>query len=147
MTEEEKKEVRRIRRKARYEANREEELAAAKLWKINNPEQHRETRKKYETVKNKWYTDLKETLSCEHCGENHTACIDFHHKDPHDKEIAVSDALRMRWPEEKVRAEIAKCMVLCANCHRKLHYNLRLGIPKSKSKEEKFKEKQLELSL
>jgi predicted HNH restriction endonuclease len=29
---------------------------------------------------------------------------------------------KAQWPLERVREELAKCELLCANCHRKLHY-------------------------
>jgi hypothetical protein len=65
---------------------------------------------------------LSEILSkgCVACGENHPACLDFHHTDPGNKEFNVAWALRHRSTEAVVR-EAKKCIVLCANCHRKLH--------------------------
>jgi len=67
-----------------------------------------------------WFIELKSKLKCEVCGENHIACLDFHHKNPSEKEITVS--LAAMYSKTKVLNEIEKCIVLCANCHRKLHY-------------------------
>ena len=54
---------------------------------------------------------------CEVCGEKETACLDFHHTGEKDK--TVSQMLGMS--DKRVRDEIAKCVILCANCHRKHH--------------------------
>lgn len=60
---------------------------------------------------------------CQICGYNKCiGSLDFHHKDPQEKDLTISRAIRM-WGTEKLTEEINKCMVLCANCHRELHYN------------------------
>lgn len=57
---------------------------------------------------------------CILCGENEIACLDFHHIDPETKEYSVSQLLRTG-SFSRAASEIEKCIVLCANCHRKLH--------------------------
>jgi len=69
-----------------------------------------------------WYKEYKATLDCIRCGENHPACLDFHHRDPGQKSFRISSFGYMGWSKDRILAEIAKCDVLCANCHRKLHY-------------------------
>ncbi len=69
-----------------------------------------------------WYRDYKSKLSCERCGFSHPAALDFHHKDSEQKESEVNQLLRNKMTVERILAEIAKCEVLCANCHRILHY-------------------------
>jgi len=44
---------------------------------------------------------------------------DFHHKDPTKKELTLSE--NMLISEERFQAEINKCVLLCANCHRIEH--------------------------
>jgi len=68
--------------------------------------------------KRKWFQKLKNDLSCEKCSEEHNACLDFHHTQ--DKSFTVSNAVN-RHGKEKIKKEIEKCKVLCANCHRKEH--------------------------
>lgn len=68
-----------------------------------------------------WLVELKRELRCRHCGIDHPGCLVFHHVDPALKEIAVADALRRGFAKKRILAEMAKCMVLCANCHIKLH--------------------------
>jgi hypothetical protein len=69
-----------------------------------------------------WYKKYKMGLACEKCGENHPACIDFHHRDSSKKDIEVANAIRKSWCKDRILREIAKCDVLCSNCHRKEHY-------------------------
>jgi len=66
-----------------------------------------------------WLAELKRELFCRRCGQDHPACLVFHHVAT--KELGVGDAVRRGWGRERIRAEIAKCVVLCANCHLKHH--------------------------
>lgn len=58
--------------------------------------------------------------SCLRCGESDAAALDFHHLDPSAKNGEVARMARSG-AAAKARAEAAKCVILCANCHRKLH--------------------------
>ena len=69
-----------------------------------------------------WYKEYKSTLTCNRCSENHISCIQFHHKDPNEKDLPLCQAVGNGWTVERLKAEIDKCEVLCANCHFKLHY-------------------------
>ena len=59
---------------------------------------------------------------CEMCGfKGLPACFDFHHLDPTTKTFAISNDPHTRsW--DRVREEIDKCQLLCANCHRKVEF-------------------------
>lgn len=63
---------------------------------------------------------LAEKGCCE-CGTHDPRVLEFDHIEPCDKEHAVSRLLcdGYSWGTEKLRAEIRKCRVICANCHRK----------------------------
>ena len=58
---------------------------------------------------------------CQKCGYN--VCIEaleFHHCDSSGKDFSISENGYTRsW--NKVKKELDKCMLLCANCHRELH--------------------------
>ena len=69
------------------------------------------------------FEELKKTLSCKICGESHPATLDFHHKNPEEKEIIISQAVGRNWGWNSLKKEIDKCDVLCANCHREVHFN------------------------
>lgn len=49
--------------------------------------------------------------------------LEFHHRDPSMKRFSLSGAYLRRW--EALTAEMDKCDLLCANCHRELEYQLR----------------------
>ena len=61
----------------------------------------------------------KQSRSCSICGESHPACLDFHHTNSDKKEIGI--ARMFGSTIERIMGEIAKCDLLCSNCHRKLH--------------------------
>lgn len=62
--------------------------------------------------------------SCQICGYNRCgAALDFHHVDEKQKEFGISAKGYTRsW--EKVKEELDKCVMLCANCHREVHAGL-----------------------
>jgi hypothetical protein len=64
---------------------------------------------------------FKAGLKCTKCGESHPAALDFHHKDPITKDREVSWFIKNSQFTKAVE-EALKCIVLCANCHRKHHH-------------------------
>lgn len=58
--------------------------------------------------------------ACERCGYNKClTALEFHHKDPALKDFGLSGPTILAW--ETVKAELDKCLCLCANCHREVH--------------------------
>jgi hypothetical protein len=72
-----------------------------------------------------WFNSLKGQLKCLICGEDHIGCLEFHHEDPGLKEDSLAMMVHNGASKQKLLAEIAKCKTLCANCHRKLHWDQR----------------------
>jgi hypothetical protein len=72
----------------------------------------------------RWFYDYKSALKCEVCGENEPCCIDFHHE--REKTMSIGRFASRGHSKDKILEEIKKCKVLCANCHRELHWNERL---------------------
>lgn len=64
---------------------------------------------------------VKSKYGCFNCGENEACCLDFHHINPEDKIRNVSDWIR-RKSKKRIIEEINKCIIVCSNCHRRLHY-------------------------
>lgn len=62
---------------------------------------------------------------CVNCGETHPACLDFHHRNPKEKKFQLTASQMGNRSWKTIEAEIAKCEVLCSNCHRKLHHTIR----------------------
>lgn len=57
---------------------------------------------------------------CHDCGQSyHPNVYDFHHLDPATKEMTWTKMRLMS--ESKMQAELAKCVMLCSNCHRIRH--------------------------
>lgn len=73
-----------------------------------------------------FYRGLKNGKRCMDCGESDPVCLDFHHRNPDEKEFNIGHRGRYL-PRAKVLAEIAKCDVVCVNCHRKRHAKERNG--------------------
>lgn len=90
-------------------------------WYQENKAKHIGYVRNHNTKVDDWFQQYKRTLFCELCGENHPACLDFHHTNPKEKKFSVSQK-RNRPSLKQLQEEIAKCQVLCANCHRKEHY-------------------------
>ncbi len=64
-----------------------------------------------------WYTTYKATLHCKNCGEWRPECLQFHHRNPREIEFNVSEWIRNGVSLERLKKEVMKCDVLCANCH------------------------------
>ncbi|MBI4208539.1 MAG: hypothetical protein HY538_02385 [Deltaproteobacteria bacterium] len=60
---------------------------------------------------------------CSRCGYDRCAeALEFHHLDSSEKDFGISDRGYTRsW--RKIREELDKCVLICANCHRELHSN------------------------
>jgi len=69
-----------------------------------------------------WMEDYKSSIGCSKCGENHPSCLEFHHLDRSDKTSEISRMVNHGASKKKILEEASKCVILCSNCHRKLHY-------------------------
>jgi len=58
---------------------------------------------------------------CQMCGyKKCMRALSFHHKDPSKKDFGLSArGLTRSW--KKTKAELDKCILLCANCHMEVH--------------------------
>lgn len=112
-------------------------------WDQRHPEFHKEyIRKWYQKNKKEHYKkvaqrkkdcaafiwEIKSKSQCSICGEKRTPCLDFHHKDRKEKDIDIAMMVNGGYSTKTIIAEINKCVVLCSNCHRVLHYNERKNV-------------------
>ena len=59
---------------------------------------------------------------CERCNEpHHYVAFDFHHQDPSQKLFPLSQRHMSRVWDDLI-TEADKCHLLCANCHRVVHF-------------------------
>ena len=104
---EKRKEYIREYRRKKYHENREE-----------NSRKTQERKKKYVDACRKYIRHYKETHPCVDCGESDWVTLDFDHVRG-EKKFVISAVGRKVFSLEKVKAEIEKCEIRCANCHRR----------------------------
>lgn len=59
---------------------------------------------------------IKETSGCTDCGEKNHIVLDFDHL--RDKKYNISRMIHDGFSWAAIKKEMAKCEVVCANCHR-----------------------------
>jgi hypothetical protein len=67
-----------------------------------------------------FFIRYKQRCICSKCGEKRWYVLDFHH--PHSKDVDLSRIVHNGCSIDRIKKEIRKCIVLCSNCHRELHY-------------------------
>lgn len=82
---------------------------------------HKEDYKNRNKAYREWINSIKSKLKCSICGEDRIWCLDFHHVNPNEKEGSVSHMIQA---PNKLKLELEKCIVLCANCHRDIHHQI-----------------------
>ncbi|MFA5558899.1 MAG: hypothetical protein WDA59_05510 [Methanofastidiosum sp.] len=103
--------------------NYEDQLACQRRHYAANKEKYLEKNRRLRARNYAFLKELKSKLKCSVCGEDHIACLDFHHRNPEEKEYTIGEIPNRCWSIKRIQEEIDKCDVLCANCHRKFHYN------------------------
>lgn len=68
-----------------------------------------------------WMETYKKEHGCIRCKITDPRVLEFHHTDIAQKEFNIADYYYSQYGIEKLEREIAKCVVICANCHRILH--------------------------
>ena len=63
---------------------------------------------------------------CVECGASDPRVLEFDHLDRTTKKHSIGNMLNCTYGLDNIKAEIAKCRVLCANCHR-VHTYTQLG--------------------
>jgi len=88
----------------------------------------RETRSKIYANRRDKLSTIKLAAGCADCGYRaHAAALDFDHLDGTEKKFQMASCYGRPW--KNVLAEIAKCEVVCANCHRIRTFNRRREKP------------------
>lgn len=103
-------------------ANREAFRGYTRKWRDANPGVDAESSRAARATVRQRLQDIKTASGCVECGFNaHPAALDFNHRNPLEKEFTLSKEIWHPW--EVIEVEIAKCDILCANCHRIHTYN------------------------
>lgn len=126
--------------KARSQKYHQTHRKAMLIYKQEHYQNHRDYYRKhrqdlYKKDRDAWIDILEKykLTRCNKCGYNKCfAAIDYHHTDPKSKEYAVADLLRIKPTVDKITKLLddttnGVIMPLCANCHRELHNEYRMG--------------------
>ncbi len=104
------KECHKVYRRQHYLDNKEKYVAKARRWNDAHNDERRQKLRDYV------YEYLLEH-SCLDCGETNPVVLEFDHVRG-KKMASVSNMVKNVTTLEKLKREIAKCEVRCANCHR-----------------------------
>lgn len=93
-------------------------------WKKINYQNNKEKHRLKQQERRKEIRVLIESLKgpCIVCGETDKCCIDFHHINPEDKDFEIGDVGTRKWGNKRIIEEVKKCVSICSNHHRQLHY-------------------------
>lgn len=85
-----------------------------RAWKARNPNWRDARKQKAEEI----LTELK-SHPCVDCGGSFPVeCVDFDHLPGTKKVMGVSTMVRQGLSRQRIEDEVAKCELVCANCHR-----------------------------
>lgn len=100
--------------KARYyEKNKEEMKRRAREWTDKTRAYHHKLIARYKLI-----------VGCKVCGYKKCGkALELHHV-VNDKDDHISDMIHSGSSTMRIKKEIRKCIILCANCHRELHANI-----------------------
>ena len=61
---------------------------------------------------------------CVRCGYNkYQGALEFHHLDPKEKDFNPSHLKKYSF-DDRIKNELDKCILVCANCHREIHFEI-----------------------
>jgi len=85
-----------------------------------------------------WYNEWKSSQGCSKCGDKRPYVLDLHHTDNRREgnkyrllsRIVSSGTSSFETRKNKILKEAENCIVICANCHREIHFleNNNLGL-------------------
>lgn len=96
----------------------------------NNPDKHKRLRDRLNKNRDNSRSRISAEVNklkeapCMDCKQTfHPCAMDFDHL--RDKTMSISEMVTRGWSTEEVLAEIAKCELVCSNCHRVRTFNRR----------------------
>jgi len=123
--------------RAYYEKNRERILASQRLpsaraatnarvkeRRARMPEFDKVRARQRRWTNLRWLWETKQAAGCEICGEHDPDVLVLHHLDPTEKDMEINLGRYtggMSAVQAQTQEELAKCSILCANCHTKVH--------------------------
>lgn len=86
-------------------------------------------KKRYRAGLNEWYRSLKQGRPCADCGGVfHYSAMEWDHRPGAAKFSELSSIITKTNSKRRVLEEVAKCDLVCANCHAVRTYNRIRGV-------------------
>lgn len=111
----------------------EERRAYWRNWYTNNKlrvdykEKDYVTKKRIRKERVEWWNEYRKSFKCQRCENSDFRVLDLHHIDPEQKDMEVSSLVQRGFSKKKILDEVAKCICLCACCHRIIHWEEKFG--------------------
>lgn len=100
-----------------------EEMTPQQRWYYKNRKHRIAVKERRRNELAQWFFEFKrDRYRCEECGEDHPFTIEFHHVETKGEDVSVM--VNHGYAKSTIKAEIERCIALCANCHRKEHVEL-----------------------
>jgi hypothetical protein len=93
-------------RKKHYLQNKEKYIAKAKSWN-----------KKQKEILANYLFEVLSNSACVDCNEKDVVVLDFDHLN--DKQLCLAEMYQNSYSLDAIKKEIKKCVIRCANCHRR----------------------------
>ena len=110
-----------LERQRRYKQTHRELVAEKQReYRKRTPEKLLEYRRRKYKEQSEWVISHKKGKSCLWCGFTDWRALQFHHRDPLQKSFSIQKKIGVI-SLERIKAEIEKCDLICANCHQIHH--------------------------
>lgn len=91
--------------------------ARQKRYRDNNPEVYAQRTKVARQNRQRWFIQQR-MAPCTDCGiQYHHSAMQFDHLPSFKKNIEIWEIIAKGWAKSRVLEELAKCELVCANCH------------------------------
>ena len=113
---------------------RERQREYSRRWYLKNSTVTRQRTQAHRSRAKRAWLEYRAKQSCARCGFSHPAVIDFHHVIRHNKRSVNDLAVKQNNVRAAIQEAEEKCIPLCANCHRILHFEERRVIRAKRKK-------------
>ena len=107
-------------------SDRIKQLSAQREAYRNDSDKYKERQNRRRRRAHAYVWAIKKRSKCIKCGQDHPITLDFHHRNPAEKEVTATQMIANKYSNNRIDIELLKCDILCSNCHRIEHYNLGL---------------------
>jgi hypothetical protein len=91
----------------------------------------RDRKRKHKSEMLAWIRELKEGSPCVDCHRHYPYYVMQYDHISDNKEVNIANVASRAWSKERIRSEIDKCDLVCANCHAERTHQRRLSTDRS----------------